>query len=111
MAAALEQPEVRKGGMRALPEANRGIGAHDPGAVSLWDVDRRVPKRVAPLDTDAVEVRMRHRDPAKTAAFPHGGNALVIDVSEAVPQQVALRRLHQEGTLANADRGLRPNAG
>jgi hypothetical protein len=52
---------------------------------------------------------MRHRNPAQTAAFSHRSDALVIDEAEAVPQEIAGRRLHQEGALTDADRGFGPD--
>src|SRR5260370_27905884 len=56
-------------------------------------------------------MRVRHRDTLEAAPRPHGRDSLVIEVSEAVPEEVAGRRLDQQRSLADADRRIATNPG
>src|SRR5260370_10870773 len=56
-------------------------------------------------------MRVRHRYPLEAAPRPHGRDSLVIEVSEAVPEEVAGRRLDQQRSLADADRRIATNPG
>src|ERR1700674_330301 len=94
-----------------LPILDRGVGSHHPLAIRRGDVDRRAAEGATPLHADAVEMRVRHRDAVQAAPRPDGGNALVIDEAEAVPKEVATRRLDEQCALADADGGIGAHPG
>lgn len=54
---------------------------------------------------------MGERDPRDAADRPDRRDALVVDVAEAVPEEIAAVRADEESTLADAERGLYPDAG
>src|SRR4029079_1036731 len=56
-----------------------------------------------PLDRRAVEVRVRHRNPGEPARGAERPHRRVIDVPDAIPEEVAVRRLHEERPLADPD--------
>ncbi len=87
----------------ALPEADRRVGPHHPLAVGSVDPDRRVAKRPAPLHLRCVVVGVRERDAGQTAATLDLSDRLVVDQGNAVPEDVAGRRLDQVRALADAD--------
>src|SRR5207245_4251554 len=111
MAPPLDQSEAGEGLDDTLPVLDGRVGSHHPLAIRGRDVDRRVAEGATPLHADAVEVRVRHRDAVDAAPRADGGNALVIDESEAVPEEVAGRRPDEQRALADADRRIGANPG
>src|ERR1700738_4684085 len=95
----------------ALPVLDGRVGSHHPLAIGCRDVDRRVAESATPFHADAVEMRVRHRDAVQAAPRVDGGDALVIDEAEAVPQEVAARRLDEQRALADTDRRSRAHTG
>ena len=79
--------------------------ALDPLLVRPRDVDGRV-ERVRPVDVGGVEVRVRHADGGDAAERLDVLAGRVVEHRHAVPQHVALRRLHQERPLPDRDRRL-----
>ena len=67
------------------------------------DVDRRVAEGAAPLDHRRVVVRVRDRDLGDPAQLLDPRDRRVVDQPDAVPEDVALGRLDQEGPLADAE--------
>src|SRR6267378_7686558 len=55
-------------------------------------------------------MRMRERDARDAAHRPDRIDAVGVDVAEAVPEQVARGRSHEQRTLADPDGGLRADA-
>ena len=53
-----------------------------------------------PFDHRRVKVRMRNRDRADTAARVHLGNRVVVEESDAIPEQISSGRLQKQSTLA-----------
>ena len=56
-------------------------------------------------------MRVRNGDSPDAAQAIHGRNRRLVNQADAVPQQVALRRLHQQRPLPDGKAGLRANAG
>src|SRR5439155_1739826 len=104
VAAALDERDAARELTRPPPRDDRGVVALHPLAIRDRDVDRRSTERVAPLDHGAVEMRMRERDAADPALCPDRGDGLVIDVADAVPEDVAVRRPHKQGALPDPER-------
>src|SRR2546427_5667563 len=111
VAAALNQGEPGDGGDRPLPVADRRVEPHDPLPVCLRDEDGRVAEGLAPLDADAVKMRMRHRDAAQSTSVANGGDPGVVDKSQAVPEDVAFGGLYQQCPLADPNRWIRADPG
>src|SRR5713101_5236596 len=103
VAATLDERDTRNRLDRAFPVADCRVGSHHPLTIRRRDVDRGAAEGLTPLDADAAEMWMRHRDPVKSAARPHGRDAHVIDEPKTVPEEVAGWRLHEQGPLTNAD--------
>src|SRR3546814_2430781 len=72
--------------------------------------DRHVAERATPFDHARVVVRMRDRNRADAAGFAHACHGVVIDQRDAVPQQVAARRTHQQRALADREAWLGADA-
>src|SRR5947209_10774175 len=66
-----------------------------------------VAERAAPFHHRRVVMRVRDGNGSNPAQFANTPDALVVNESEAVPQQIAFRSLNQEGTLAYGEVGLR----
>src|SRR6185503_19465294 len=87
----------------AAPEADGRIRPEHPFALGLVDVDRAA-ERVGPLDHGAVVVRMRDRDHRDPAFVPDAVDELVIEVRDAVPQDVARAALDEQRALTDGER-------
>src|SRR2546426_5539686 len=88
VAAALDERDAGRELTRPPPRDDRGVVALHPLAIRDRDIDRRSTERMAPLDHGAVEMRMRERDAADPALRADPGDGLVIDVADAVPEDV-----------------------
>src|SRR3954468_8652680 len=104
MAAALDERDPRQDLARSAPRHDRRIVTLHPLPIRERDVDRRATEGVAPLDHRPIEVRMRERDRADSALRSDRRDGRVIDVSDAVPENVAIRRSDEDGSLSDAER-------
>src|SRR5438874_365252 len=104
VAAALDERDTGRELARSPPCDDRRIGALHPLAVRFRDVDRGATESLAPLDHRAVEVRMREGDGGDSPASADRGYRVVVDVSDAVPENVAARRSHEQRALPDAER-------
>src|SRR5438270_45473 len=111
VATALDQRDSGDRGDGIPPVAHRLIGPHDPSPVCLGDEDRGVAEGLAPLDAHAVKMRMRHRDAAQPTSVPNCGEARIVDKAQAVPEDIAGSRLHQQRPLADSNRWIRADPG
>src|SRR5207247_11204387 len=87
---------VRLDDRRIIPLDPRAVGGRDPY--------RAPAERPAPFDHHAVEVRMRECDARDAAHRADRLDALRVDEAEAVPEEVATGRSHEQGALPDADR-------
>src|SRR5438034_4381852 len=103
MSAAVDQCEIipeRKGcSFPKLNTRSRVRGTHDPFAIGSMQKYLRV-ETFRPFDHRRVKVRMRNRDRADTAARVHLGNRVVVEESDAIPEQISSGRLQKQSTLA-----------
>src|SRR6266566_3898170 len=96
MSAAVDQCEIvpeRKGcSFPKLNTRSRVRGTHHPFAIGSMQKYPRV-ETFRPFDHRRVKVRMRNRDRADTAARVHLGNGVVVEESDAIPEQISSGRL------------------
>src|ERR1700680_1564902 len=86
----------------ARPELNRAIRALHPLAVVGMEKDRNVPKTAAPFDHRRVVVRMRNRDGRQASQCAHHFNGVFINQADAIPEDVLLAGLYQQGSLPDS---------
>ena len=85
----------------AVPEHHVPAPLH-PLFVAGVDVDRHPAERLAPVDHRAVVVRVRDRDGATPPSSCTAANRGVVEIGDAVPQQVSALARHQQRALADA---------
>ncbi len=68
--------------------------------ISLVEIDRHV-EVLGPCYHRCVIVRMRNRDGLQSAEALNGCNGLIVKQRDAVPEEVPLLCLHQQGALAD----------
>jgi len=95
VAARLDQRQSGQRLERSFPVLDRGIRSHDPLAIGCRNVDRRAGECQAPFDADAVEMRVRHCDAVEPSSLAHRRDAIVVNESQAVPEEVPGLGLHQ----------------
>src|SRR6266513_946082 len=110
MAAALDEPDPGQHLARSAPCHDRRIVTLHPRPIREWDVHRRSTEGVAPLDHGAVEVRMREGDTADAAPCAYRLDGGVVDVADAVPEDIPVRGPHEKGALPDAQRRLDADA-
>src|ERR1700736_1752854 len=103
VAARLDQRQAGEWLDGTLPILDGRVGPHHPLPIRARNVDRRGAEGATPLHADAIEMRVRHRDAMEAAPCADGGDALVIDESDAVPEEVAVGRLDEQRALADTD--------
>ena len=91
-----------------VPQDDTGAGAHHPLRVGPVDVHRRVAEGGAPLDAGPVEMWVRYGDGVDATPLGERGHGLLVDETEAVPEQVAGGGLDQERPLADPEVRLGP---
>jgi len=94
----------------AGPKADDGVGALDPWSVSFVEMDRGVVEGAAPFDHRAVVVRVRDGDGGDTAESADGADGFFIEETDAIPEDVAVRRLDEERALADGELRLSADA-
>src|SRR6266496_2691095 len=103
MSAAIDQceiiPERKDCSFPELDARSRVRGTHHPFAIGSVQKYLRV-ETFRPFDHRRVKVRMRNCDRADTAARVHLGNGVVVEESDAIPEQIASGRLQKQSTLA-----------
>jgi len=110
MSAAIDQREIiPKWQGRSFPELNARTFAHDPLSIFRLQKDLRV-KMVGPFDHRRVEMRVRNRDGANTAARFHFGDSFFVQQRNAIPEKISTRRLQEQRALADGELGLCPDA-
>src|SRR5207245_4271792 len=107
----LHQRETGERGEGAFPIGQCGIGPHHQFPIGPWNVDWRASEGLAPLHADTVEVWMGEGDSVKATALFDCGNALLVDEPEAIPEEVAGRRLDQESPLSDPNWRIAADAG
>src|SRR5271166_1708593 len=82
---------------------DRARAASDPVTIVRVDVDRDVAERFAPLRHRGVEMRMRYRDGGNSTARVDAVDDVGIDERDTVPQDIAVRRCHQQRALTDRE--------
>src|SRR5205807_9173778 len=83
----------------ATPVHNGGIMMLHPFTIGFMVVDRDAAECTAPLHHACVVVRMRNRDGRQSAESLHNLNSAGVNQAEAVPENPAMLRLHQQYPL------------
>src|SRR6202030_238264 len=107
----LDQRDARERLDHTVPVPNRRVGSHHPLTIRCRDVNRSALERPTPLDADAIEMWVRHRDPMKSTARPHRRDPLLIDEPEAVPHEVPAPCLYHQRPLTDPNLRIGANPG
>ena len=87
----------------AVPENNRRRRPHDPLPIGGMEVDRHITERVTPLHDRRVIMRMGDGNPGDAAQVAHRLDRGLIEEADAVPKEIARRRLNEQGALADGE--------
>src|SRR5213593_819008 len=111
MTTGLDEREPRQDFIDSRPRDDRRVVSLDPRTIGRRYPHRAAAERAAPLDHHSVEMWMRERDARDAPDCADRLDARSVDVAEAIPQEIAAGRTHEQRALADADRGLRSDAG
>jgi hypothetical protein len=108
-AAANERYFARERQSIALPQLDGGVGPHDPLPVGGVQMDGNAAEGAAPFHHRGVVMRVGDRDAGKPAEPLHDLDGGGIDERDAVPQDIAFGRAHDERALADGKFRHRPD--
>ena len=90
-----------------LLEFNVVIGLHDPVFVVVMQIDGDIAKSSAPMAHGCVEMGMGNSDGFETPEPIYQIDRGLIDECDTIPENIAMLRLKQKGTLSDCKFWLR----